>query len=70
MRLKLEEKGEDNAKLLYETQKELADRRIKMGFTDKIIKGKQNKIDELDEVIKAKDLKYEQLMEGYTDMLE
>ena len=41
-----------------------------MGFSDKIIAGKQKKVDELEEVIKAKDLKYEQLYEGYDDIVE
>lgn len=40
LRQKYEEKGDNTVQLLYEVQKELADRRIKMGFSDNILAGK------------------------------
>ena len=48
LRLKLDLKGESTDQLLYEVQKELAERRTRMHFTENIIDGKQKRIDDLE----------------------
>ena len=70
LRIKYESNSDDNQKLLYDTQKELSERRIRMNFTDKIIAGKQRRIDEQIENLKDKDLNFERLEEVYTDLVE
>jgi hypothetical protein len=57
----LEAKGDSNTQLLYDTQKELADRRARMGFTEKIIAGKDKKIEELEKLRLQREHEFEDL---------
>ena len=70
LRTHLEEKGDSNTQLLYETQKELAERRTRMGFTDNIIAGKDKKLEELDVLMKARAVDYEDLETQYANLVD
>jgi hypothetical protein len=68
LRLKLDLKGESTDQLLYEVQKELAERRTRMHFTENIIDGKQKRIDDLEKYLEDKDIESENHLSAFTNM--